>query len=148
MPPNRIAVFVRYKLTAKLGYDLNLVPSSEHPDLASERDDFSKPWLQPSTRGHPKCVQRGKIGVFALKAWCHSYLDDSPAEFHLFVHLAAVLLCSLLPDSQIVIMSTDTYPNWVFSMFAFFGFVISMIPLPWHLEGIYLTDLRHYTLLT
>ncbi|KAH7924993.1 STE3-domain-containing protein [Leucogyrophana mollusca] len=29
---------------------------------------------------------------------------------------------------------SDT-PNWVFSMFAFFGFVLAMIPLPWHLES-------------
>ncbi|KAE9393918.1 pheromone receptor [Gymnopus androsaceus JB14] len=28
-----------------------------------------------------------------------------------------------------------SYPNWVFSMFAFIGFVISVIPLPWHLEA-------------
>jgi pheromone a factor receptor len=28
-----------------------------------------------------------------------------------------------------------SYPNWVFSMFAFIGFLISMIPLPWHLEA-------------
>ncbi|KAJ7930459.1 pheromone A receptor-domain-containing protein [Mycena leptocephala] len=26
-------------------------------------------------------------------------------------------------------------PNWVFSMFAFVGFLCSTIPLPWHLEG-------------
>lgn len=26
-------------------------------------------------------------------------------------------------------------PNWVFSAFAFIGFVCSSIPLPWHLEG-------------
>ncbi|KIK58801.1 hypothetical protein GYMLUDRAFT_170654 [Collybiopsis luxurians FD-317 M1] len=30
---------------------------------------------------------------------------------------------------------TLTYPNWVFSMFAFIGFFISVIPLPWHLEA-------------
>ncbi|KAK0186947.1 putative pheromone receptor [Armillaria mellea] len=27
------------------------------------------------------------------------------------------------------------YPNYVFSIFAFVGFIISMIPLPWHLEA-------------
>lgn len=26
-------------------------------------------------------------------------------------------------------------PNWVFSMFAFAGFVLAMIPLPWHFEA-------------
>ncbi|KAF5381864.1 hypothetical protein D9757_008343 [Collybiopsis confluens] len=31
--------------------------------------------------------------------------------------------------------ATLAYPNWVFSMFAFIGFVLSMIPLPWHLEA-------------
>lgn len=33
-------------------------------------------------------------------------------------------------DSEVL-----TYPNWVFSMFAFIGFLLSIIPLPWHLEG-------------
>ncbi|KAF5385739.1 hypothetical protein D9757_005478 [Collybiopsis confluens] len=28
-----------------------------------------------------------------------------------------------------------TYPNWVFSMCAFIGFLLSVIPLPWHLEA-------------
>lgn len=27
------------------------------------------------------------------------------------------------------------YPNYVFSIFAFVGFIISMVPLPWHLEA-------------
>ncbi|KAE9383748.1 pheromone receptor [Gymnopus androsaceus JB14] len=29
----------------------------------------------------------------------------------------------------------SSYPNWIFSMFAFLGFILSMIPLPWHLEA-------------
>ncbi|KAH7911860.1 pheromone A receptor-domain-containing protein [Hygrophoropsis aurantiaca] len=29
---------------------------------------------------------------------------------------------------------SDT-PNWVYTMFAFFGFLVSVIPLPWHLES-------------
>ncbi|GAW04845.1 pheromone receptor [Lentinula edodes] len=33
-------------------------------------------------------------------------------------------------DSEVL-----TYPNWVFSMFAFIGFLLSIIPLPWHLEA-------------
>ncbi|KAF9064868.1 pheromone receptor [Rhodocollybia butyracea] len=28
-----------------------------------------------------------------------------------------------------------TYPNWVYSMFAFLGFLLCAIPLPWHLEA-------------
>ncbi|KIK69499.1 hypothetical protein GYMLUDRAFT_507936 [Collybiopsis luxurians FD-317 M1] len=30
---------------------------------------------------------------------------------------------------------TLTYPNWVFSMCAFIGFLLCAIPLPWHLEA-------------
>lgn len=28
-----------------------------------------------------------------------------------------------------------SYPNYVFSLFAFIGFLLVSIPLPWHLEG-------------
>ena len=28
-----------------------------------------------------------------------------------------------------------SYPNWVFSMFMVFGIIMTLLPLPWHLEA-------------
>lgn len=37
----------------------------------------------------------------------------------------------------------DNVPNWFFSTCVFIGFVLCMIPLPWHLEGLYILPLPH-----
>lgn len=36
-----------------------------------------------------------------------------------------------------------SYPNEIFSAFSFIGFLLSVIPLYWHLEGIFSSDALH-----
>jgi len=42
---------------------------------------------------------------------------------------------------------SDSYPNWVFSVFSAIGFVLCCVPFPWHLQG-KLLPLRWCLLLT
>ena len=52
------------------------------------------------------------------------------SSFHPFTPLSSFALPSdsLLPWSM-------AYPNWIFSVFSFIGFLLCAIPLYWHLEG-------------
>lgn len=47
----------------------------------------------------------------------------------------SLLLVSCHKHFSTYILHQMSYPNYVFSIFAFIGFLLAIIPLPWHLEG-------------
>ena len=100
-----------------------------------------------NTRRRPKSCTRSEVSemlVFCSYNWTFaSSFTNRPPSQPVNPHL--VLLSCSCPrtistkrqDLQYIpgIRSSMSYPNQVFTSFAFLGFLLCAIPLPWHLEG-------------